>query len=172
MLDVLTFQQEYLTPIREVSTDPWLWNLFLFLLILAASAAGVLLYVFSSSPKNWQHTSILTQDVPDKRFTEISRLIQGSVSVPSPHLKNMMKTMFLEKVRLAKGMSSHSMMFFRERDPEYLRKLIADDELYDWLFYDQPPAHMSKKKGKRKEKQQRFYKEIEFMMKKMEAWGT
>jgi hypothetical protein len=159
-------------PLCLVTTDPWLWNLFLFLLLLIAGAAGVLLYVFSSTPQNWEHTSILTQSTENKRLSEVTHLINGSVSVPSPHLKNMMKTIFLEKVRLAKGMSSHSLMFFREKDPEYLRKLIDDDELYDWLFYDQPPQEIQKKKVKRKERPQRFFQEMDMMMKKMEAWGS
>jgi len=160
-------------PLGVVTTDPWLWNLFLFLLILGTSAAGVLLYVFSSTPENWQHTSVLTIDADeDTRYTELTRLIQASSTSPLPQLKQMMQSTFLEKVRLAKGMTSDSFFFFREHDPGYFRKLIADDELYDWLFFDHFASHVVEKGKQQKNKHQRFLSEMQMMMKKMEAWET
>jgi hypothetical protein len=155
------------------ATDPLMWNLFLFFLFLGSILAAVVLYLSSKTPEDWRHDSALDKPPLPGRLTSVSHQFRQHIDngYNEQATKRTLQTLFLDKVRIAYGLTSSDVLFFHEKDPNHLQNLIHDNVLYSWLFLNQPVplADLGGENQKLKKKQRRFM-ELQTMIKRMEEW--
>lgn len=156
------------------TTDPILWNMFLFFLLLGSIIAAIVMYLTSQTPEDWTFQSAIDKPPLPGRLTQVSQSIHAHIvsRYTSESVRKTMQLALLEKVRVAHGLTSNDVMFFQEKDPQHLQHLINDTILYKWLFLGQPlsAADLGMEEKKIKKQQHRIM-EMETIMKKMEAWN-
>ncbi len=157
------------------NSSDFTWILFIVILVISGLILGALLLSFSNNPTDWEHLALTDDFFPNGRLNNIAKTIDYSLTqgVYWP-IKNQIETLFLEKVRATRGMTTEQIYNLKNRDPNKLRSIIQNKEISDWIF----DVKKEEKKGffdfltknKEEEKQKNLAK-INSILDKMEAWG-
>jgi hypothetical protein len=157
------------------NSSDFTWIFFIVILIISGLILGALLISFSNNPTDWEHLVLTDDYTQGGRLNNIAKTIEYSSTqgIYWP-IKNQIETLFLEKVRATRGMTTEQIYNMKNRDPNKLRSIIHNKEISDWIFN----VKEEEKKGffdfltrnKEVERQKNLAK-IHSILDKMEAWG-
>jgi len=151
-----------------------LWILIIIFCLILISFIIYLFYNSSKNPVNWSNLSFKNDEYNNSIFEDLSKNIRSDKKLKqyNQSIKELMQMMFFHKIESYKKISTEELMELKKNNPKKLYEIIKDDELYNWILNIQ-----ESKKGLEKKKKilnninkQKYLKEINGILNKMEVW--
>ncbi len=157
-----------------ISINPALkWSIFVIIFIIAGFALFHLIFKNSKNPKDWKHRNIYSKNHEKanlKKFADSIRF-QTLEYDYNTSLEEVIQMIFFKKIEYNKGLSVEELYEIKNKNPEALRNIIADDDIYNWILNSEKEKDKNSFFWKKKTKEEGEYlKKINMVIDKMEAW--
>ena len=157
--------------------DPVLWYFFLIFLVIIGIISGVLVFLYSKSPENWEHTPIIDEYyAPGKLryFADSVKMMPIDYSDASP-MKEYIQIIFFEKIREIYGISTRELFELKTKNPKKLSEIIKDKEIVDFILNfqkkEEKTGFFDGFKQNKVDQRKKYFREINSILEKMEVWG-
>jgi hypothetical protein len=148
----------------------FIWMALIISCIIISIIAIIFLIKYSKHPKKWSHNSLLKQSYPgilndlsdsirsDKKFKQYKSEIDETILM-----------MFFKKIEETKNIPTNELREMKKKDPHKLYEIIKDKDIISWM---QKIENITRDKQERfvKTKKQKYVKEINVILNKMEEW--
>jgi len=161
----------------QSTDDSLVWYFFMIFLIIVGIIAGVLIFIYSKKPDEWEHKPII-----DEYFApgKLQYLVESIKAMPIDYsdespMKEYIQIIFFEKIRSSHGISVRELFNMKEKNPRKLANIIKDKEIVDFIL------NFKKKEEKtgfenlfKKDKidlRKKYFGDLKIVLDKMEVWG-
>jgi hypothetical protein len=132
----------------------------------------LMLLKYSKNPDKWMHDVSPEEESYPGLMRELSDTIKSDKKLNeySFSIKNTMQMMFFQKIENTKDISTNDLIDIKKNNSQQLYDVIKNDDLANWI------VSLKDKKSDRtkrliKVNKQKYVKEINTVLEKMEAWG-
>lgn len=157
------------------NSSDYSWIFFIVILTISGFILGALLLSFSNKPNEWEHLPLTDEFFSGGRLNNIANSIKYSSDLGEYWpIKNQIETLFFEKVRATRGMTSDEIFELRNSDPNRFKTIIQDKGISDWIFnvkQEEKKRFFDFFRSNKEEKKQKNLSKINSILDKMEAWG-
>jgi len=157
--------------------DSLVWYFFMIFLIITGIVAGVLIFIYSKKPDEWEHIPIIDKHyVPGKLryLVDSVKTMPIDYSDASP-MKEYVQTIFFEKIRASHGITVGELFNMKEKNPRKLANIINDKEIVDFIFNFQSKEEKvgfgNFFKSDKIDARKKYFGDLKSVLDKMEVWG-
>lgn len=163
--------------VTKGSDDPVLWYFFLLFFIIIGIISVVLIFLYSKIPEEWEHNPTIDKYYEPGKL----RYLANSVKLmpvdysDTSSMKEYIQILFFEKIRALYGIPARELMSLKRKNPEKLHEIIKDKEIVDFILNFENKEEKRKFgdgfKQNRSDRRKKYFKDINLILDKMEAWG-
>ena len=157
--------------------DSLVWYFFLIFLVIVGTVAGILIFIYSKTPTDWEHKPTIDEYfIPGKLhyLVDSVKMMPIDYSDTSP-MKEYIEMIFFEKIRASHGITVRELFNLKEKNPNKLAEIIKDQNIVDFILNFQSKEKKSKFgdffKRDKIELREKYFMDINLVLERMEVWG-
>ena len=148
----------------------FVWLTLIISFFILSGIAIIFLFKYSKKPKKWIHNSFLKESYPGV-LRDLSDSIRSDKKLKQykSSIDETILMMFFKKIEETKDIPTDKIIEMKKKDPHKLYEIIKDKDIINWM---EKIEHKQEVKQSRfgKTKKQKYLKEINMILNKMEEW--
>jgi len=163
--------------VTQSTDDSLVWYFFMIFLIVVGIVAGVLIFIYSKKPEDWEHIPIIDEYyAPGK----LQYLVDSVKTMPIDYsdvspMKEYIQIIFFEKIRASHGITVRELFKMKEKNPRKLANIIKDKEIVDFILnFESKEEKVGFGNFFKRDKidvRKKYFGELNSVLDKMEVWG-
>jgi hypothetical protein len=132
------------------------------------------LFKYSKKPKKWSHRSLIKEGLYNGVLRDLSESVKSDKKLNEykSSIDQTILMMFFKKIEDEKDVSYNELVDMKKKNSSKLYEIIGDNDIINWMRSLEQDKEKTDKFGKIKRiNKQKYLKEINTILDKMEAWG-
>ena len=161
-----------ITTFMVISTSLIMWIVLVAVCLASIVFIIIMILKFSKNPDKWMDEKSPDDESYPGTMRELSDTIRSDKMLKeySSSIKNAMQMMFFQKIENTKNITTEEIVDIKNNNSQQLYEIINDDELANWIVKVNK-GKSDKNKSVIRINKQKYVKEINSVLEKMEAWG-